>query len=49
MNDMYYFEDLDGFSSSNLEAIDTTSPMNWAAWDNLMKDFDTSDGRALGL
>ena len=49
MNDMYNFEDLDGFSSSNLEAIDTTSPMNWAAWDNLMKDFDSSDGRALGL
>ena len=49
MNDMYNFEDSGGLSSSNLGVIDTTSPMDWAAWDNLMKDIDTSEGRVFGL
>ena len=50
VSDFCNFDGLDdGTTSNNLGMIDTTSPMDWAAWDSMMKDFETTDGTAYGL
>ena len=46
--EIYGFNGYNEFSSNIPGVNDTTAPMDWAAWDELMKDFDEPDARLFG-
>ena len=46
--DMYGFNGYNDFNSDIPGVNDTSAPMDWAAWDELMKDFDEPDPRLFG-